>query len=215
MDGLFWTLFFAAVTIGSLHSLAPDHWMPLGALARARGWSAGRTAKTTLLCGFGHVTISAVLGVLALVIGAGVIEAFGSRLESFAGLFLIAFGVVYAVWGIRRSVGIRVHGHAHSHYDHIHEGMGTTEWSLLAFYSVDPCVALIPILIAAAPLGWPSILAIIVAYEVACLGTMVALVLPARAGVKLVNMKWLERWEHAAAGTFIAIVGIVVGILGI
>lgn len=215
MDGLFWTLLVAAVTVGSLHSLAPDHWMPLGALARARGWSAARTARTTLLCGFGHVTISAVLGVLALIIGAGVIEAFGNRMVSFAGLFLVTFGVIYAVWGIRRSVAIRVHGHTHPHYDHVHDNMGTTEWGLLAFYSVDPCIALIPILIAAAPLGWMSILAIIIAYEIACLGTMVALVLPARAGVNRIRLKWLERWEHTAAGAFIALVGIVVGVIGI
>jgi hypothetical protein len=215
MDGLFWTLLIAAITVGSLHSLAPDHWMPLGALARARGWSVGRTTKTTLLCGFGHVTVSAILGVLALLVGAGVIEVFGKRMESLAGLFLVAFGVVYAVWGFRRSVGVRLHGHAHSHYDHVHDTRGTTEWTLMALYSVDPCVALIPILIAAGPLGWPAIVAIILAYEVACLATMVGLVLPARAGAKLITMTWLERWEHAAAGVFIALVGIVVGVLGI
>lgn len=215
MDSLFWTLLLAAVAVGSLHSLAPDHWMPLGALARARGWSAARTAKTTLLCGFGHVSVSAVLGVLALLIGVGVIEAFGRRMESFAGLVLVGFGVVYAIWGFRRSVGVRLHGHAHSHYDHVHDTKHTTEWTLLALYSVDPCVALIPILIAAGSLGWPSIIAIIVAYEVACLTTMVGLVLPARAGAKMIRAGWLERWEHAAAGVFIALVGIVVGVLGI
>ena len=86
---------------------------------------------------------------------------------------------------------------------------------LLALYSVDPCVALIPILIAAGSLGWPSIIAIILAYEIACLTTMVGLVLPARAGARMIQAKWLERWEHAAAGVFIAVVGVVVGILGI
>ena len=61
-EGLFAALAAAAVTVGSLHTLAPDHWIPFAALARARGWSSGRTLRVTLLCGFGHVTVSALLG---------------------------------------------------------------------------------------------------------------------------------------------------------
>jgi nickel/cobalt exporter len=68
-EGLFATLAVAAVTVGSLHTLAPDHWVPFAALARARGWSAGRTARITFACGFGHVTVSALLGLLGLAFG--------------------------------------------------------------------------------------------------------------------------------------------------
>jgi nickel/cobalt exporter len=59
---LFTVLALAAVTVGSLHSLAPDHWVPFAALARAERWSTGRTAWVTLLCGLGHVTVSVLLG---------------------------------------------------------------------------------------------------------------------------------------------------------
>ena len=65
MSGLFPTLVAAAMTVGSLHSLAPDHWVPFAALARAQGWPVGRTARVTLLCGFGHVTVSVLLGLFA------------------------------------------------------------------------------------------------------------------------------------------------------
>ena len=34
----------AAISIGSIHTLAPDHWVPFAALARAQRWSARRTA---------------------------------------------------------------------------------------------------------------------------------------------------------------------------
>ena len=60
--GLFAALALGAATVGSLHTLAPDHWVPFAVLSRARGWNLGRTARVTLLCGFGHVTASALLG---------------------------------------------------------------------------------------------------------------------------------------------------------
>ena len=64
--GLFLALAGAAISVGALHTLAPDHWLPFAALARAQGWSAGRTARVTFLCGFGHVTVSALFGLLGL-----------------------------------------------------------------------------------------------------------------------------------------------------
>jgi hypothetical protein len=65
------TLPLAAVAagIGALHTLAPDHWVPFAALARAEGWSARRTAAVTAACGFGHVTTSVLLAVTSLALG--------------------------------------------------------------------------------------------------------------------------------------------------
>ena len=59
------TLVLAAIAIGSVHTLAPDHWLPFAALARAERWSTRRTAVVTAGCGLGHVTVSVALGLLA------------------------------------------------------------------------------------------------------------------------------------------------------
>ena len=69
MNSFAWSLPIAAATVGALHTLAPDHWMPFAALARARGWTPARALRTTILCGLGHVTVSAILGIAALSIG--------------------------------------------------------------------------------------------------------------------------------------------------
>ena len=151
--GLFLALGGAAISVGALHTLAPDHWLPFAALARAQGWSAGRTARVTFLCGFGHVTVSALLGLLGLAFGRAVFESAGQKMEAVAGILLIGFGLAYGVWGLRRAAGRRVHGHAHAHYDHVHDASKTTAWSLFLLFSADPCVAVIPLLFAAAPLG--------------------------------------------------------------
>ncbi len=212
--GLFGTLAAAAVTLGSLHTLAPDHWAPFAALARAQNWSAGRTARITLACGFGHVTVSALLGLVGLVLGLQMVRAFGERMEAVAGVLLIAFGLAYGIWGLRRAAGRRLHGHAHARYDHVHDPSRKTAWTLFLLFSADPCVAVIPLLFAAAPLGAPATTAIVLLYELATIGTMVALVLPARAGARVLRAAWLDRYGDATAGGVIAAVGLVVAGLG-
>lgn len=214
-EGLFATLTLAAVTVGALHTLAPDHWVPFATLARARGWSAARTARITVACGFGHVTASAFLGLLGLAFGLTMVRAFGERMEALAGILLIGFGLAYGIWGLRRAAGRRLHGHSHTRYDHVHDNSRTTAWTLFLLFSADPCVAVIPLLFAAAPLGAAKTTAVILLYELATIGTMVALVLPARAGANVLRARWLNRWGDAAAGAIIAAVGITVTALGI
>jgi ABC-type nickel/cobalt efflux system permease component RcnA len=214
-EGLFLTLAGAAVTVGALHTLAPDHWVPFAAIARAQRWSAGRTARITFLCGFGHVTVSALLGFLGLLFGRAIFERAGARMEAVAGVLLVGFGLAYGVWGMRRAAGRRVHGHAHAHYDHVHDPSKTTAWSLFLLFSADPCVAVIPLLFAAAPLGTAPAVGLVLLYEAATIGTMVLLVLPARAGFERLRFPWLDHWGDAVAGGLIAATGVVVIALGI
>lgn len=68
---------------------------------------------------------------------------------------------------------------------------------------------------AAAPLGPGKTLAIVLLYEVATLGTMLLLVLPARAGARLLDAPFLECYGDVTAGGVIAGIGLVVTLLGI
>jgi len=192
------TLAIAAATVGALHSLAPDHWVPVAAVSRARGWSLGRTARVSLLCGFGHVTVSAALGLLALVSGTAVIEAFGAQTGAVAGVLLIGFGVAYALWGIRKLM----------RHHHHHHGQDTrTTWTLFAIYCADPCVAVVPIIFAAAPLSKLGTFAIVLVYELATIATMVGLTVATRAGASVIRGRWVEHYGETAAGGLIAEIG--------
>jgi hypothetical protein len=197
----------AAVTIGALHSFAPDHWLPIAAVGRARRWSVGRTARVALLCGFGHVTVSVLLGLVGLIGGRTVATAVGDRSAAISGVLLIGFGVAYGLWGLRRAIAHRLHGHHH-------QAAGTTVSGLFAIYCADPCVAVIPILFAAAALpAWQTV-GIVVVYEAATIGTIVALTVVARAGASVLRGRWVERWGDGAAGISIVVTGIAVAILG-
>jgi len=227
-DSLTSVLALAAMGVGSLHTLAPDHWVPFAALARAEGWSRTRTARITAACGFGHVTTSVLLGVLALVFGLELLRVVGERLEAVAGVLLVGFGLAYGLIGLRRAALSRAHGHHHSHHHHRHGtpshrhdasdpadgGRSMTPWTLFLLFSADPCVAVIPILFAAAPLGaWRTML-VAGAYELATIATMVALVLPARAAASRLSAPWSVRYGDVTAGAVIASVGVLVAVLG-
>ncbi len=231
---LFASLAVAAITIGSLHSLAPDHWVPIAAVARARDWSRGRTARVAFVCGLGHVTVSVLLGLLALMFGAHLFQSLGEQMVSVAGLLLIGFGLAYGIWGLRGALAARLHGHhahphdhddhhghtdhhchhhhRHDHYDHVHDASRVTTWSLFLIYCADPCVAVIPILFAAAPLSAAETIALVVAYEIATVGAMVTLVTLAHSGAQMFKGNWIQRYGDSAAGALIVATGIVVAI---
>ena len=197
-----WTLPLAAATVGALHTLAPDHWMPFAALARARGWTAARALRTTILCGLGHVTVSAILGIAALSIGSGLAALIGGKLASLAPALLMLFGTVYMLWGLRP--------HRHRHEKH-----GVTEGALFVLFSSDPCVALIPLILASAGGGWPLIVAVILAYETGTIASMSVLVVTVQAGARAVRLHVLDHYGDAVAGGLIITVGAAVQLLGI
>lgn len=155
------------------------------------------------------------MGLLALFLSLQIFEVLGRRLEAAGGVLLIAFGIVYGAWGLRRAAGTHLHGHAHVHYDHVHDADRASALSLFLLFSADPCVAVIPLIVASAPLGPARVLGIVVVYEVATLATMVALVLPARAAARAAKGAWLNRYGDAAAGGLIAATGVIVTVLGL
>jgi nickel/cobalt exporter len=212
---LFSTLALAAVTVGVLHTLAPDHWLPIAAVARARNWNQRRTARVAFLCGFGHVTVSAALGLVALVSGTAIVETLGARSASVAGVLLVGFGLAYALWGARHWIMKKLHGHSHAHFDHVHDPSAKTTWALFAIYCADPCVAVIPIIFAAAPLSLVETLGLVVVYEAATIATMVGLTAAARAGSSIIGGRWVDRYGDSAAGMLIAATGIAVAVIGI
>ena len=215
-SSLFLTLALAAATVGALHALAPDHWLPIAAVSRARSWSLARTGRVAALCGVGHVTVSALLALVALYTGTGVVAAFGAQIASVAAVLMIGFGIAYALWGARHVIVRKLHGHDHAHYDHVHDPSRTSTWALFAIYSADACVAVIPIVFASATLPLTATLAIVLVYELSAVSTMVTLAVASRAGAGAVlRGRWIERYGDSAAGATIAVTGIAVGVLGI
>jgi len=105
-------LYSTAASVAFVHTLlGPDHYLPFVAMSRAGGWSRRKTIVITVLCGLGHVLSSAVLGLIGIALGIAAfklewIEQFRGDL---AGWLLLAFGLVYFLWGVRRAIRNQPH----------------------------------------------------------------------------------------------------------
>lgn len=230
-------LLATAASLGFLHTLfGPDHYVPFIVMGKARKWSVAKTAWITGLCGVGHILSSVVLGFIGIAFGVAVHKLV--KIESFRGniaaWLLIALGLVYFIWGLRRAIrnkphqhlhvhdSISEHDHSHVHTDehlHVHAREGTvnlTPWILFTIFVFGPCEPLIPILMY--PAAHSSLIGVVL---VTCvfggitISTMLGIVLLASMGVNLIPMEKFERYSHAAAGAAIFLCGLCIQFLGL
>jgi len=113
-------LIIAAVAVGVLHTMVPDHWAPIALLARQRGWSRSRTARTAALAGTGHTISTLVIAILVWVVGAVFAARFAHLVSVASSLALIIFGAWIALGAFREMKRGAEAGHGYSHFSHAH-----------------------------------------------------------------------------------------------
>jgi nickel/cobalt transporter (NicO) family protein len=113
----------AVAAIGVLHTIVPDHWVPITLIARQRGWSKSETALAALQAGLGHVLSTLLIAAVVWLAGVAVASRFSHVVDTAASIALIAFGSWVAVSAWRELRGGAGHGHGHGHaHDHAAEG---------------------------------------------------------------------------------------------
>jgi len=226
-----------AASLGFFHTVfGPDHYLPFIVMANARKWSLVKTSWITFLCGLGHIGSSVLIGLIGIALGIAVtkLEAVESFRGNIAGWLLIAFGLIYFVWGLRRAYrnrphthphihsGGTIHSHEHNHREghiHIHEQNGAinlTPWILFTIFVFGPCEPLIPLVMY--PAARNSISGVIVVTAVfggVTILTMMGIVLASTFGINLLPMSKLERYNHALAGGAIFLCGVAIQFLGL
>src|SRR5215469_6900525 len=109
-------LLVAAVgVVGVLHTIVPDHWVPITLIARQRGWSKGETARAALQAGTGHVLSTLLIASMVWLAGVPVATRFGHIVDTAASVALVVFGLWFALSAWRGLRGRGGHGHSHSH----------------------------------------------------------------------------------------------------
>ena len=236
MSGELTILTITAASMGFFHTLlGPDHYLPFIVMARARKWSPIKTTWITVLCGIGHILSSVLLGIIGIALGIAVtkLEAVESLRGGLAAWALIAFGLVYFVWGLRRALRNRPHKHWHVHVEddhihrhiharehiHVHEKEGATNltpWILFTIFVFGPCEPLIPILMYPAAKSSPFGLVLVTSvFGGVTIMTMLSVVLISSLGVNLLPLGRLERYAHALAGATICLCGMTIQFLGL
>jgi nickel/cobalt transporter (NicO) family protein len=116
----------AVAAVGVLHTIVPDHWLPIALIARERGWSKAETARAALQAGAGHVLSTLAIALVVWVAGVAVAQRFGQLVDAASGIALIGFGgwVAFSAWRELHPAGGHGHGHSHAHPhlgDEIHD----------------------------------------------------------------------------------------------
>lgn len=228
-------LITAAASIGFFHTLlGPDHYLPFIMMTKTGKWSLRKTALVTILCGAGHVLSSVLLGFVGVALGIAVSELIS--IESVRGNMtawgLIAFGLVYFVWGVRKAIRNKPHTHFHSHaeghkhvhkhmhtekHSHLHkEGKSMTPWVLFVIFVLGPCEPLIPLLMY--PAAKDSTIGLILVtgvFSAVTIVTMLGVVLISTMGLNFIPTKKLERYTHALAGITVFLSGMAIQFLGL
>ena len=229
-------LLITAASVAFFHTvLGPDHYLPFIVMSRAGKWSNVKTVWVTIICGIGHVGSSVALGFIGIAFGVAIFHL--QSVESFrgniAGWSLIAFGVAYGAWGVRRAIKNKPHEHVHVHADGTYHSHGHTHheehahphetpqpsmtpWILFTVFVFGPCEPLIPILMYPAAKGsyWEVAIVTIV-FGAITIATMLAIVLTSSFGLSLLPMGKLERYSHALAGFTILACGVAIQFLGL
>jgi ABC-type nickel/cobalt efflux system permease component RcnA len=228
-------LIFAVAAVGVLHTVVPDHWVPIVLLARQRGWTKAQTARASLQAGIGHVVTTLIIGLAVWVAGVAVATRFGQIVDLVASLALIGFGgwIGISSWlELRRGSGHHHHHHDHhddhNHHDHEHDhnhshqnapeanghsagpkSGASSRLALLLILGSSPMVEGIPAFFAAGKYGLTVILVMAVVFALSTIVTYVALCVYSAAGLQRLRLGPLERYGEVLSGAFIALVGFV------
>ena len=221
-----------AVATAAFHTLIPDHWMPFVLVGRARGWSAGTTATVSGLSALVHTLLSAALGLAALGVGEAAAGAIGHHLERGSGVLLVVFGTAYAVWAWRKGghfhpggallhtpeEGAHCDGHEgsmsveHLHYHEddawIGKEAGKGAVALALIVGLNPCVLVLPIMVATAEQGAAALTLVTAAYSVTTVALMVGLSVAGVVGARRLKVPAIAKHMETASGVLIAAVGV-------
>ncbi|MHC4072412.1 MAG: urease accessory protein UreH domain-containing protein [Planctomycetota bacterium] len=230
-------LVITAASIAFFHTiLGPDHYLPFIMMSWSRKWSWLKTTLITFLCGLGHIVGSVVLGLIGVSLGIAVkkleiVEGFRGNLAAW---LLIAFGLVYFVWGLRRAYRNQPHEHKHAHaseavhthqhdhhreHAHVHNSKGAANvapWTLFIIFVFGPCEPLIPILMyPAAQSSFFGLIVVTCVFGIVTIATMLGAVLLSRAGVSFLPLAKVQRFAHVIAGATICLCGLAIQFLGL
>lgn len=211
-------LMVSAALAAILHTLVPDHEIPLAMIGRAQNWTVKKMAGVTLVAGVIHISVSMGIGVLALLASVVLAQHVARSAQQVSGFLLIAFGLLYAFLSWKRKRGGHSHFHGSEHdAHHPHEievdsaGRPVVGWGawIVAIVGIAPCFTLIPVLVAAVPYGVTVTLWVMLSYAVATIGMMVTLTSIALKAIQYVTrLEKIEKHLEILAGFVIFIVGV-------
>ncbi len=189
--------FFIALT----HAVMPNHWMPFALIGKGQKWSLAKTILITAIAGLGHSITTCILGSIIAILGFNIAKYAETFAEPFSGLILIIIGITFILIGRLRS---NPHDHNHSKFSD-----KAIIFSLFMMLSCSPCVAVLPIFLAASTFSWNTLLLLSIVLSVTTVSGMSGLTILAYKGVQKINLCSIENYEKEILGGILTIIGII------
>lgn len=195
--GLIGATFFIALT----HAIMPNHWMPFALIGKGQKWSLTKTIFITAIAGLGHSITTTILGLIIAFLGFHITKYAETIAEPLAGIILIVLGIAFIIVGRLR------HGtHNHNHSKFSDKAIAI---SLFAMLSSSPCVAALPLFLAASTFNWSTIVLLSIILSVTTVSGMLALTTLAYTGVRKINLCSIEEYEKEIIGGVLTLIGII------
>ncbi len=221
------TIAITGFGVAFFHAAMPTHWLPFVLTARVQRWNRAKTLLITALAGCGHVSFTALLGLLLTVFGVALNERIGIWFPKIAGGLLLLFGLYYLY---RQSVGKghihlfgeKIHHHEHVHDQHRHQTSAenlelphhtsdrVAVIGLLALLTFSPCEGFLPIYVSGIRYGWIGFTLLTVILSVATVAGMLAFTGLTLAGLNKIKLALLEKYESALMGSLLCAVAILI-----
>lgn len=213
-------LLLAAGTVGFLHSILPDHWVPLAAIGRTQRWSIARVARVSFLASVGHVLTSIVIAGIIALVGLQFRHVFETEQGHIVGVVLILTGLGFLIWGFTGHGQHHHHDHEHGHaaLEHGH-GSGArpvpNQRSLARRFAAiavpfgaaaSPDLTILPVALAASAVSGAAVVGCLASFTIVTLATFVVLTVAATLAGYQVEGEWLE--EHGNLITAVVLIGI-------
>lgn len=205
----------SVIAVGILHTMVPDHWVPITLLARQHKWNRAQTIRAALQAGTGHVVTTLIIALIVWIAGVAVAARFGHAVDTISSLALIGFGLWIAIGSLREMNDS--HGHYHGNEFHPHEHHDEDEshshtskrTALLLILGSSPMIEGIPAFFAAGKYGVALIIPMAVLFAFSTIATYIILCVYATAGLRTVEFRAFERYGEVLSGSFIALIGVI------
>ncbi|KKO18545.1 MAG: hypothetical protein DCC43_09220 [Candidatus Brocadia sp.] len=195
------SLIGATFLIALTHAIMPNHWMPFALIGKGQKWSLTKTVFITTIAGLGHSIATTILGFIIAILGFHITKYAETFAEPLAGGILIVLGIIYVVVGRLRH---GTHNHNHAKFSD-----KTIAISLFVMLSSSPCVAALPIFLAASAFSWGKLLLLSIILSVTTISGMLVLTILAYNGVKKINLCSIEEYEKEIIGGILIVIGII------
>lgn len=197
------SIWIGSLLISLLHSLIPNHWLPVLAIGRKEKWSQAEILQVTLISGLAHVLSTIIIGIFLGIIGAELSISISRFSKVIAPSLLVLLGLYFIIQHYR-------HHHFHVHEQDIKQRTKSgIIFSLVIAMFLSPCMEIEPYFLLAGTMGRVQVMLIAGIYAVVTIAGMLIWVRLAYKNMVKYNWHKLEHNAGIITGVILILTGLV------